>query len=351
MSQTTNQSTNIPKPVSSVPVVDPTKAQNSKVLTPPPFQVRPLRSDTRYIKVMVYGVPGSGKTYLAGTAVDVPEMQDVIFVSAESGTLTVESAEAIQNRAYVDEIPVNNFKQVGYIQEFLKAHCIARDANNITTLKALQARVFGYPSSIIDEECEDDEYTIGDDGLPVYTRVRLRRYRTVIVDSLSEVNSYLIYSLLGITMDTKFDDKAAEETAGWDEYKKGNQMLQMVIRAYRDLPMHVILVCGTQYTQDHQKVMRWSPSLIGKLGQQVQGFVDVAGYLVAMKPTEEQAAKGAVPRRLWIQPIGAFDAKHRMSSFKDAYFDNPTMQMIMDAFRGTRKTMKAPTAQNQAPKK
>lgn len=330
---------------------DPTKPATVTATAPPPFMIEPMNSNVTWGKFMWYGVPGSGKTWLAGSAVDVVEMQDVLIINAESGTLTIESAEEIINRDYIDQIRVTNFKMVGYIQQFLKMHCQYRDANNIASLKTLQARTFGYKAEIIDEECEDDEWHLDEMGRRVYTRVRLRKYRTAIIDSLSEVNAYLIYQLLGITIDTKFDDVAAEETAGWDEYKKGNQMLQMVIRAYRDLPIHLILVCGTQYVKDQTSTLRWAPSLVGKLGVQVQGFVDIAGYLLTGKPTEEEVTNGKIPRRLYIQPIGPFDAKNRLSSFKDSFILDPTMQKIMDAFRGVKKTMKqAPTPTKAAAK-
>lgn len=330
----------------NAPVVtkDPTKPQTIASITQAPFQITPLKSQTKYIKCLFYGPPGAGKTTLAGSSVDVQGMDDVIMVNAESGTLSIEDAEWIQNRLYIDEVPVRTFKKVAYVQTFLKAHCAARDANNIPRLKELQAKVFGYSADIIDEQCEDDEFTTDEDDVRTYTRVRLRKYRTVIVDSLSEINTYLIYQLLGITEETKLDDDAATDTAGWDEYKKGNQMLQLLIRAYRDLPMNVLLVSGTQYVQDHEKVMHWAPSLIGKLGVQIQGFVDICGFLVVGKPKEDQPEQ--IPRWLYIQPVGKFDAKSRLAGYKLPYIAQPTMKKIMDAFRGHR-----PPAPQKSPKK
>ena len=55
----------------------------------PPFRIRSKeeREKMRYLKVMIYGDYGVGKTWLAGTAVGVPQMQDVLVISAESGEL------------------------------------------------------------------------------------------------------------------------------------------------------------------------------------------------------------------------------------------------------------------------
>jgi hypothetical protein len=126
-------------------------------------------------------------------------------------------------------------------------------------------------------------------------------------------------------------DPEETDVAGWPEFRKNNQMMQIVIRAYRDLPMHVIFVCPAGYNQDEKKVFHWTPALTGKLSNQVQGFVDIVGYLVPGQLKEE--GKEAA-RRLFVQPItgtptGKFDAKNRRASFKESWFDNPTMGEIM----------------------
>jgi len=323
-------------------MADPTKPQTINQIKAPPFKIQAIGGGDRFIKCLFYGIPGAGKTSLAGSSVDVPGMDDILMVNCESGTLSIETAEHITNRYYIDQVPATDFKTVAYVQEFLKAHCAARDSNDIPKLKALQARLWGYPADIIDESCEDDEYEETDEGR-VYTRVRLRRYRTIIVDSLTEVNAYLIYQLLGISEDTRLDEDSVQETAGWDEYKKGNQMLQMLIRAYRDLPMNFIACCGTQYNQDELKVMHWVPSLLGKLANQVQGYFDIVGYLSVGKPKDDKPQD--IPRTLYIQPIGRFAAKNRLANFKDPYIPQPTMRKIMAIFNSKR-----PKSPQAAPK-
>lgn len=339
-----------PTTASAPKAADPTKPQTIQQISIAPFQIKPLvrSADDKYLKMLVYGIPGAGKTTLLGSAADVQGMDDILMINAESGTLSIEDADWIQNRYYIDQIYVRTFKAVAEVQMFLKAHCAARDANNIPLLKQLQAKAFRYSPDIIDEECEEDEFEQDEDGKVTYTRVRLRKYKTCIIDSLSEINTYLMYQLLGIKEDTKLDDDAAQDTAGWDEYKKGNQMLQLLVRAFRDLPVHLLMVCGTHYVQDHLKVFHWSPTLLGKLGQQIQGFVDICGYLVVDKPKDD--SQGDIPRRLYIQPIGKFDAKSRLAGFKMPYIDNPTMGRIMQLFRGHRPAPK-PATGKIAPKK
>lgn len=312
---------------------DPTKPQSAAqaakpAATPPPFMITPLKQEHRYIKCLFYGKFGDGKTSLAGSAVDVTVMRDVLLVNAESGAMSIEEADHIKNRYQIDQVGAKDFTMVARVQEFLLAHCKARDANNVEAMKSLQARLFGYAKEIIDESATEDVFE--DDGY-TFIKARLRRYRTVIIDSLTEIDMYSMYHLLGIKTDMKLD--ADIDVAQFAEFRKNNQMVNLLVRAYRDLPMNVLLVTSTQYVQDEMKQMHWTPALTGKLSGQVQGFVDLVGFLQTGKP---ETAGAPIPRRLYIQPIGKFDAKSRMAGFKDPYIDQPTMGKIWAAFNASK---------------
>ena len=281
---------------------DPSKTTGAKTI---PFRITGKPEvGAKYIKILLYGAYGSGKTTLAATAVDVPQMRDVLFLDVESGEMTLDDNPRIDNSDMIDRIRVTDFEQVAHVQEFLKAHCVARDRGDIEKLRALEARVKGLNPADIETP---------------------RQYRTVIVDSLTEVNEYAMYNLLGLSTDMKLDIEKMD-VAEWPEFRKNNQMMQLVVRAYRDLPMNVILVTSSQYTQDEMKRKFFAPNMTGKLANQVQGFMDVVGYLVTGKVPE-----GGVeaPRRLFVQPTGNFDAKNRRSQFRQAYFDNPDFEEIM----------------------
>lgn len=296
---------------------DPTKQPSVKPVTAPPFMITPLIQEVRYIKTLFYAKYGEGKTSLAASAVDVAGMRDVLLVNAESGAMSIEEADHIKHRFDIDQIKVNSFKTVAEIQMFLKAHCDARDKKDIKRLRDLQGRLFGIPQ----EEWE----MIKEDGEGLY---RLRKYKTVIIDSLTEVDVFSMYQLLGITIDMKLDVEAME-VAQFAEFRKNNQMMQLLVRAYRDLPMNVLLVAAAKFTQDEQKIMHWAPTITGQLGGQIQGFVDIVGFLQTGKP---EKPGDPIPRRLYIQPIGRFDAKSRLASYKLPYFDDPSMPKIMAAW-------------------
>ena len=289
-------------------MADPTKTAGSKKIKSAPFKIagKPVVSE-RFIKMMVYGEPGSGKSTLFASAVDVPHMNDVLYIDAEKGEMVLDENDRIKNADNIDRVRVSDFRTVASIQEFLKAHCIARDNNDEDKLRTLEAMAKGVEPSEI---------------------VKPRRYRTVIVDSLSEVNEFCMYQLLNLSTDMHLDLDDMD-VAEWGEFRKSNQMMQLLTRAYRDLAMNVLFIASAQYSQDELKRKAFTPNMTGKLAGQVQGFMDVVGYLQTGKVPEGQAE---APRRLWVQPVGNFNAKNRRSVWKQAYFDNPVMQDIMEGF-------------------
>ncbi len=294
-------------------MADPTKTAGSVKIQTPKFTISgPPKQGQRYIKFMVYGDFGCGKTTLAASAVDADFMGDVLFVDAESGEMTLDDNPRIKNADRIDRVRISNFEQVAHIREYLKAHCAARDRNDIEKLRALQAMVFGVdPADIADDQ--------------------IRRYRCVILDSLSEINEYCMYQLLKLSTDMHLDLDNMD-VAEWPQFRKANQMMQLTIRAYRDLPMHLILVASSQFTQDETKRKMFAPNLTGKLAGQVQGFMDLVGYLVTGKADEKSKI---APRRLYVQPVGNFAAKNRRSVYQQAYIDNPVMSDIMGLLRLT----------------
>ena len=288
-----------------------TKAQSGadviKPVAPPPFQIKSKaeREKTRWVKILVYADFGIGKTYLAGTASSVSAMNDVIAVSAEAGELTWDSDDSGKHKfENIDSIRVTDYKTVARIYEYLKLHCDLRDDPSpeaLDKLIKLQSKFTGRP--------------IEEGGAP-------RRYRTVIIDSLTEVESYCMMQLLNISDKTGLQDEV--QTAEWSEYKKQHSMVQRLVRAYRDLPMHVIFVCSRSYIQDDQKRMIFSPAMTGKLSNQIQGFMDIVGYLTSI-----QGEDGKTVRRLHVQPVGRYAAKCRLSNYRKPYWDDPTMAEIL----------------------
>ncbi len=264
----------------------------------PLFKVETVHRRARHLKLLIYGNYGTGKTYLAGTASTVEGMQDVLFINAEAGDLSLDEFEGL------DSITITNFKMLGRIHEFLRQHCTARDAGNIERLRELEAVVRGVDIEDIKEP---------------------KQYRTVVLDSLTEIEAFCMNQILGVTDTTKIDDEI--DGAEWGEFKKNNGMIQRLIRSFRDLPMHIIFICSEQFRQDETKKNKYSPDMTGKLSKKIQGFMDMVGYYAIGRDD-----KGKISRRLYVMPpaSGKYDAKHRYSAFKGEFFDNPTIGAILE---------------------
>lgn len=297
---------------------DPTKASTaigsaSKAFTEA-FKIESLEDDIEFINMLIYGKYGSGKTTLLATAADVDDMADVLLIDVESGKMSIKDNDRIQRKDRIDTIRVSSFKQLAQVHKFLLAHCRYRDDPDGTDkLINLEAKFRGVEPSAIKKP---------------------RRYRTCGIDSLSELDQLCLYELLGFSTDMQLDQALKDgdmETAEWAEYKKNNQMMQLIIRAYRDLSMNFLTTCHAGYTQDELKRFHYSPVMTGKLSSQVQGFVDIVGYLIVGTVPE---GKAEAPRRLMVQPTGKFDAKNRKASFKEAYFDDPVMSDIWNGING-----------------
>lgn len=258
----------------------------------PAFKIESAVDKTRYLKMLVYAGYGVGKTLLAGTSADVPQMQDVFMISAEAGDLTLNRYDNI------DVVVAKSFDDVARIQEFLKRHCKWRDSDADEDIQ----RLIEEEQKFRDEDIEEP-----------------KRYRTCIIDSLSEVETYCMYQLTGVSDNTRLDEEV--QSAEWSEYKKQHTMIQRLVRAFRDLPMNVIFTCAQAYVQDENKRKTYAPALTGKLSSQVQGFMDVVGYLTVQDAKED----GTVPRRLHIQPSpsGRYEAKNRFPGYKQRYIDIP----------------------------
>jgi hypothetical protein len=289
------------------PNVSPSASPPIKPITPPPFRIGPQTGgvDPQYLKGLFYGQPGAGKTTLVLGAADVETMRDVLWVDCENSDLIATDNDRIKDGIHLLEnrVQATTFEQVSKVHDWLKGHCIARDAKNTKALIENEARLRGLTTAEITEP---------------------KMYRTVILDSLSEINQMSNQELLGVDeAKVLAGDSDDIQVATWDEFRKNNMRIQMLCRAFRNLPMNFLATAGVQYKQDDQKKMFHEPALTGQLARQVLGVFDIVGFF----RTYRQGDK--VERRVYVQPVENFYAKNRRSVFKKDYFIDPTMLSMM----------------------
>lgn len=262
------------------------------------FQLVSAAREERYLKFMVYGDFGVGKTYLAATAQDVPEMRNVLFIDAEAGDLTISWRDDIRVARVAD------FTALARIHDmFLVKHCSIRD--KMAPGPERDKRIMELEQQFSEEEITEPRY-----------------YNTVVLDSLTEIQKYCMYQILGITADTTMDtDWVSAQIQDWGKLL---EKMRLLVRSFRNLNMHVIFVAQLDEEQDHLKQYHRKPLFDGKLAKEITGFVDYLGYYVSF-PDE----KGETTRRLYVTPGKTYKAKNRFRSFTGSYIENPTMHEII----------------------
>lgn len=279
-----------------------------------PFRIKSLRKEATWLKMLAYGAPGSGKTTLLGSSCDVNDMCDILQIGCESGNLSLFDNDRIANPERIDEIRITNFQQIPQIHKWLSAHCKYRDDSSpesVSKLIQLEMKFTGRTKEDIEAQ-----------GGP-------KRYRTVMIDSLTEVEAYCLYGLTGLAGEpdlTKLSG-GTMKTAEFKEYKQLNNMINLFLRVMRDLPIHFLVCAGENFEKDELSRMSYMPAMTGKLSKQIQAYFDVVGWMHKGKNDE-----GKEFFRMYLQKGQRHDAKCRFAKFKDPYIDNATMEDLIEAF-------------------
>lgn len=179
------------------------------------------------LKVLIYGASGTGKTTLAGTL-----SESTLIVSAEAGLLSIANKKMDVIDITTDDsgtlLPKE--KRIGRLGEVYKF------LNEAETQK---------------------------------------KYRTVFIDSLTEIGQNMLEQL-----QTEFPD--AKDTLRL--YGENSKRMRSLIKSFRDLPNYnVIFTCLSLEDKDENNRRIISTDLVGKMTQQIYGYFDEVFYLYVSK--------------------------------------------------------------------
>lgn len=186
------------------------------------LEVQTVSEKLAYLNIILYGDPGAGKTVLAGSADEVPEMRPVLIVDIEGGTFSIR-----ERFPEVDVVRVEKWAQMQNVYDALLS----------------------------------GEY----------------EYRTVVLDSLTEIQKFSMYDIMEFTV--KKDPDRDPDIPSMREWGKNIEQIRKFVRAFRDLPMHTIFTALAKSDKDNKTgSVKTKPSLSGKLADEVAAFVDIVGY-------------------------------------------------------------------------
>jgi phage nucleotide-binding protein len=230
------------------------------------------------LKMLIYGESGVGKTRFVAQSQDVPELQKVLFVGIDIGSLSIRHRRDL---AYVT---------VSDDREFAEA------------LKILQTKKNGY--------------------------------RTIVIDSFTQLQKALMRPLMKrvVLQNPKMEDVEVPSMREWGII---SERLQVLLMRLSHQGYNVLLTATERTDRDETIGLPYArPDLPGRLPNHVTEWADIVGRMSA------QLGKGRGPseieRVIHFQPSGRWTAKDRSGmlgiSFKVGNEDNGVISFV-DMYR------------------
>lgn len=223
--------------------------------------------EKQFIKALIYGPPGGGKTTLGGSAA---LRVRTLIISAESGLLSLQNLKDESGKTPdIDYTQIKSFSDMEAAFHFLK------------------------------NEKHD--------------------YQAVVIDSLTEIQRVCKDAIMD---DTK---KSALEMRDWGTLAS---KIERMVRAFRDLPMHLIITALEDAETDKLtgEVKVW-PALQGSVQKQLPAYFDLVAYAFTKEVGEGSERKTV--HGILTQNSGKYVAKDRSGKLPKV-IESPTFGIICD---------------------
>lgn len=242
---------------------------------------------TGYLKALIYGIPGAGKTVFAGSTYEVEEMKPVLYLDIEGGTLSIEERWPKLERVRVR----SEYDQRGRVKRTAWQQCWE-------VYEALKR---------------------GEGG-----------YATVVVDNLSE--AYQLCMRDTMVQRHEDNDNIDEDVPDLRAYGKSGSQLRRWVRHLRDLDANVIFTAHEMAkTTDEGIVLANTPSFPGKLPIELAGFMDMVLYLYTK--TKKVGDEQVLERKMMTATTGKYMAKDRSGKLPLVLSD-PDMSKVYSLYKG-----------------
>ena len=120
----------------------------------------------------------------------------------------------------------------------------------------------------------------------VYTELASGRteYKSIALDSISETHIFSLLDILEKEGPNRKDPNALQQ----QDYGKSTILMRRLLRAFRDLPMHVFFTCAAKEENEVRVGTVKKPALAGQMSEELSGMMDVVAYLALAKNEEDE---------------------------------------------------------------
>lgn len=135
-------------------------------------------------------------------------------------------------------------------------------------------------------------------------------FKTLVLDSVTELQKVFVDR---VTKDRRLD------VADLKAWQIAQEKTRNALRMFRDLPMNVILVClGMDDKNELTGQIKTKPSMAGKVSDEITAFMDEVAYMTTITTKDAANPEGPpITKRVWCMEItDNFYAKDRSGSCK-----------------------------------
>lgn len=252
-------------------IVSTSNTEPPRVLTPQSLgglEIATVQQQATTFNAILFGDSGVGKTRLAGSASEVPEMSPILFLDIEGG---MQSLKHLYPNVAV--IRVKTFEQLK------KAYDALFDGDH--------------------------------------------PFKTVIVDSLTEAQKFGMYDIMARAVVK--EPNRDPDLPGIGEWGKNTEQMRKFVRAFRDLPNVNTIFTALRMDDRNPRtgVTTTLPNLSGKLAREVPALVDEVLYYYIKN------VGGQYKRLLLTTKTEEIVTKDRSDNLP-AIVQEPTMQLLYD---------------------
>lgn len=231
-------------------------------------KIKPIHEKPPFLKMLLYGDPGVGKTVLAAQA------PKALVVDAEHGSRSLLNHEETKN---IPTLPITKW-----------------------------------------EEIEDLFWALHDED-PFFDQ-----FKTIVIDSITELQKRNLDLI--VKQGVQKDPNRNPYLPFLQDYGINNQVMRRLIVNFRDLRKNLIVTAHAVEDKDEREgFIYMRPAVTPKLSETIIGVMDLVGYMTMREEKDE-----GMVRYMQVHPSRNVKAKCRIGGL-EPIIKQPTFQMLLDA--------------------